>query len=74
MMTVVELMERRPPRKRLSIMVQPRALPAIMPTRNMPMHMVPAVMRALLPTLSSFLKLNSRPRANSRKMMPISDH
>ena len=29
---------------------------------------------ALDPTFSSFLKLNSRPRPNIRKMMPISDH
>ena len=74
MITVVELIDSRPPRKRLSIIVHPKALPATIPTVNIPMQMVTAVMSALLPTLSSFLKLNSSPRAKRRKMMPISDH
>ena len=53
---------------------QPRTEPTVRPTMNIPMQLVPAVMSALLPTLSNFLKLNSSPRAKSRKMMPISDH
>ena len=74
MMTLEEDMDIMPPRKRLSMVDQPRAEPTTRPTMNMPMQLVPAVMRAELPTLSSFLKLNSSPRAKSRKMMPISDH
>ena len=31
-------------------------------------------MKAVLPTWNSRLKLNSNPKANSRKMIPISDH
>ena len=74
MMMVVEDMDIRPPRKMDSIELQPRACPTMLPVTNMPTQTQPAVIRALLPTLSSFLKLNSSPRAKSRKMMPISDH
>ena len=73
-MMVVDDIESIPPRKMRSIWLQPIAPPTIIPVTNIPTKMVPAVMRALLPTLSSFLKLNSRPSANSRKIMPISDH
>ena len=74
MMMVVEDIESIPPRKIRSIWVQPIAPPISMPVTNIPANMVPAVIRALLPTFRSFLKLNSRPRANSRKIIPISDH
>ena len=74
MMIVVEDIESIPPRKMLSIIVHPSADPVTMPTMNIPTQFVPAVISAALPTFSNFLKLNSNPRLNSRKMMPISDH
>ena len=73
-MMVVELIESSPPRKMLSIIVQCIAVPTRVPVRNMPTQMVPAVIRALLPIWSNFLKLNSNPNEKSMKMMPISDH
>ena len=72
--TIVDDIDSRPPRKMLSMAVQPSACPATKPSTNTPRNLLPAVTRALLPTFRSFLKLNSRPRPNIRKMMPISDH
>ena len=74
MMMEVELIESIPPRKMLSIMDQPIARPVAMLRMNIPAQMVPAAINAALPTLSSFLKLNSRPSEKSRKMIPSSDH
>ena len=74
MMMVVELIESIPPRKTASIVSHPRAVPVIKPMTNIPRQLMPAVMKAALPTLSNFLKLNSSPNPNRRKMMPMSDH
>ena len=67
-------MESIPPRNMDSILLQPIASPTRNPRMNIPTHWVMAVMSALLPTLRSFLKLNSKPSANRRNMMPMSDH
>ena len=74
MMMVVDDIDIIAPRKMLSIVVQPTALPTAKPRVNIPMHRQTATIMALLPTFISFLKLNSSPRAKSRKMIPISDH
>ncbi len=44
------------------------------PAMNTVMISTPAVVKAVLPTWKRRLKLNSKPKANSRKMIPISDH
>ena len=71
---VVDDMDSIPPRNMDSILLHPMASPTRNPSMNIPRHWVIAVIRALLPTLMSFLKLNSSPNANSRNMIPISDH
>jgi hypothetical protein len=71
---VVEDMDSRPPRKMPSIVVQPIISPSRMPTTNIPIHLMPAISMAPLPTLRSFLKLNSSPSPNIRNIMPMSDH
>ena len=74
MITVVDDIDRSPPRKMLSIVDQDIAIPAMNPSMKTPKNLLTEVMRTALPTFSSFLKLNSRPRPNIRKMIPISDH
>jgi len=69
---VVELIQIIPPRNRASILLQPKADPTRNPSTIMPKMMVRVVMMAGPPALTIFLKLNSSPRANSRKMTPIS--
>ena len=71
---VVDDIDSIPPRNIDSMLLHPIASPTMKPNMNIPTHWVTAVIRALLPTLSSFLKLNSSPRANSRNIIPISDH
>ena len=73
-MMVVEDMDSSPPRKMPSMVVQPINWATMMPRMNMPTLLTIAMVMAALPTLTSFLKLNSSPRANRRKMIPISDH
>ena len=58
----------------LSIVDQPIAWAVTKPITKTPMNLHPAVMMAPLPTLSSFLKLNSRPRPNIINIIPISAH
>ena len=63
-----------PPRNRLSIRCQPKPIPTPIPNKIIQKMMVQAAMMAEPPTLTIFLKLNSKPRANSKKMTPISAH
>ena len=72
MMMVVELIERIPPRKRLSIMAQPRARPVRNPAPIIKDTVTMVVTTAVPPTFINLRKLNSRPRLNSRKITPIS--
>ncbi len=72
--TIVEDIERRPARNMLSSIVQPSACPVAKPITKTPRNFVNAVTIALDPTFISFLKLNSRPRPNIMKIIPISDH
>ena len=74
MTTIVDDIDSRPPRKTLSIRLQDIAWAVTKPRMKTPMNFVPAATRALEPTLRSFLKLNSSPRPNIRKIIPISDH
>ena len=69
---VVDDMEIIPPRKRASILLHPKAEPTVKPRKIIPKMMVRAAMMAGPPTLTIFLKLNSNPRANRRKMTPMS--
>ena len=71
MMIVVDDIDSMPPRKTLSVDVQPSSLPAMNPVHIIPVMMTSAVSSAGPPTLTSFLKLNSSPSEKSRKMMPI---
>ncbi len=70
---VVDDTERIPPRKMLSMTDQPRSCPVKNPKTSISTTSTMAVMEAEPPTLTSFLKLNSSPRLNSRKITPISD-
>ena len=72
-MMVVDDMEIMPPRNRASILLQPKLEPTVNPRKIMPKMMVRAAMTAGPPTFTIFLKLNSRPRANRRKITPMSD-
>ena len=69
--TMVLDMLRRPARKMLSMGLQLMACPSRKPITNTPRNLLPAVTRADVPAPRSFLKLNSRPRPNIRKMIPI---
>lgn len=71
-MIVVDDIDSIPPRKILSVEVQPRARPAIKPEHIIPTITTNAVISAGPPTFINFLKLNSRPSENNRKMIPIS--
>ena len=71
MIIVVEDMESIPPRNRLLMVVKSRRCPMRNPVPIMPVTIMSAVTTAEPPVLSSFLKLNSRPRENSSTMIPI---
>ena len=70
---VVEDMANIPPKYRQSICFHPKDQPTNIPTSIMQKMMVQAAMTAVPPTFTSFLKLNSSPKANNRKITPISD-
>ena len=53
---------------RLSIRCQPNPIPTAIPRRIIQKIMVQAAITAVPPTLTIFLKLNSNPRAKSKKM------
>ena len=72
--TIVEDIGSIPPRNMLSILVHPRACPITNPMVNIPSSLQADVMMAVLPDFTSFLKLNSNPKPNIIKMIPISDH
>jgi hypothetical protein len=71
-MIVVEELASIPPRKRLSIVVQPSNFPKKYPVIVMKIISTKAVMEADPPTRINFLKLNSRPRLKRRMITPIS--
>ena len=68
---VVDDMESMPPRKRLLMLVKPSRWPIPNPVTIMPATIIRAVTTAEPPVLTSFLKLNSRPREKSSTMIPI---
>ena len=61
-----------PPRKIQSIRCQPNPVPTATPNNIIQKMMVHAAIIATPPTFTIFLKLNSNPSANSRKITPIS--
>ena len=71
-MIVVDDMESMAPRKMLSICDQPNTLPSMKPMRHIDTNSVRAVIPTVPACFFSFLKLNSKPIANSRNTMPIS--
>ena len=73
-MMVVEDIASMPPRKRQFIWLQPKACPVKKPTVIMDKMMVQAAMIGAEPIFMIFLNENSSPRANSRKMTPMSLH
>jgi hypothetical protein len=74
MMMVVDEMQMIPPRKMLSIVLQPSSWPRKKPAVAINVCSVSAVTPAVPPTATSFLKLNSSPKLNRRKITPISLH
>jgi hypothetical protein len=74
MIMVVDEIERMAPKNKLSIKVHPKIFPIKNPKPFINVMPTIAVMKATPPTFTSFLKLNSRPSENKRKMTPISDH
>ena len=70
-MMVVDDMDIMPPRKMAFTVEKCSILPTTKPRPSMPVTIIRQVMMAELPTLSSFLKLNSSPKENSSTMMPI---
>src|SRR5690606_28335742 len=73
-MIVVDDMERMAPKKILSIKFQPSNFPVVKPTIIISTICTAAVILADPPTLTSFLKLNSSPKLNSKKITTISAH
>ena len=71
---VVDDMHSIAPRNMEFISSHPSSRPAVNPSDIMPITMVAVAIMAVLPTCSSFLKLNSSPRANSRNSTPICPH
>ena len=69
---VVEDMAIIPPKKMQSIRCHPKLIPTPIPKRIIQNIMVQAAMTAVPPTFTIFLKLNSSPNANRRKITPIS--
>ena len=63
-----------PPKYRQSMRCHPKDHPTKIPTNIIQNIMGHAAMTAVPPTFTSFLKLNSNPRANNKNITPISDH
>ena len=61
------------PVKTLSSIVQPNERPRAYPSQRRRLHCSSPVVPAVGPTANSFLRLNSSPSANIRRMTPISD-
>jgi hypothetical protein len=71
---VVEDIASIPPKYRQSIDFHPNDHPTVIPITIIQKMMEQAAMIAVPPTFISFLKLNSNPKAKSKKITPISDH
>ena len=71
-MIIVDDMEIIPPRNILSMRPQPKRAPMPNPTMTIAVMTVRAVTTAPAPMSAIFLKLNSRPKANMRNMIPRS--
>jgi hypothetical protein len=69
---VVDDMDNIPPRNTEFIVLHPNRCPTIKPISNILITSVVAVINAADPTFINFLKLNSSPRAKSKKTTPIS--
>ena len=69
---VVEDMDIMPPRKMQLMVFRCSKQPTPKPAKVIPVMMMSAVTIAEEPALTSFLKLNSRPRVNMRTTMPRS--
>ncbi len=69
---VVDDMANMPPKNRLFILDHPKAWPAMEPIPIMQNMMVQAAINGELPIFSIFLKLNSSPNVNIRKITPMS--
>ena len=63
-----------PPSNKLSILDHPKSCPEINPMTSIMVTSKSPVIAAVLPTFTNFLKLNSKPKLNSKKITPISAH
>ena len=70
----VDEMESIHPRKTQSIDCHPIRRPTLEPMRNIMASSVNAVIAPVAPTFFNFLMLNSNPKANIRKTIPMSLH
>ena len=61
-----------PPKKMQSMRFHPKAVPTATPNNIIQNIIVQAAIIAAPPTFTIFLKLNSNPKANSKKITPIS--
>ena len=71
MMVVLDIASM-PPRKRLFMLPQPKRCPTPLPTLIMLNIVRQAAMTGPMPIFTIFLKENSRPRVNMRKITPRS--
>ena len=71
---VVDDMANIPPRKMLSIWLQPKAWPTTMPSIDMQKIMVTVEIMGEAPIFRIFLNEKSRPKEKSRNMTPMSAH
>ena len=72
MIIVVDEMESMQPKKMQLMSPIPSTWPTVLPITNITASSVRAVTAPVAPTFFSFLMLNSKPKANIRKTMPIS--
>ena len=72
--TAVDDIDSIPPRKMLVMCENPIRFPAVYPRNIIPDTITTAATTAVLPTLISLRKENSRPIANSRNITPMSAH
>lgn len=63
-----------PPKNKLFISDQPKDSPMSVPIVIIKRMIETAVMMGLVPILTSFLKENSSPKANIKKIIPMSAH
>ena len=72
MMMVVDEMDSIHPRKMQLMSLMPKIWPIVLPITNMIANSVNAVTAPVAPTFFSFLMLNSNPKANIKKTIPMS--